>query len=234
MCALAIGSILVPPLVALGGAELAFAATGALLPAFVLLFYRRLMRVDAAATVPIVEISLLRTTRIFGLLTPPALEGVARNLVPLAVPAGKTIIQQGDEGDRYYVIAGGQVQITIDGAPVARLGRGEGFGEVALLRNAPRTATVTAAVDTDLYALDREPFLIEVTGHAGAAAEAEAVADERANAPCLTGERLAVTRTIGGGAVSSAGRAPALQAGGRWFEPGTAHTERPWKRGLFR
>ena len=183
MCALAIGSILVPPLVALGGAELAFAATGALLPAFVLLFYRRLMRVDAAATVPIVEISLLRTTRIFGLLTPPALEGVARNLVPLAVPAGKTIIQQGDEGDRYYVIAGGQVQITIDGAPVARLGRGEGFGEVALLRNAPRTATVTAAVDTDLYALDREPFLIEVTGHAGAAAEAEAVADERARAP---------------------------------------------------
>ena len=183
MCALAVGSILVPPLVAAGGAELAFAATGAILPVFVLVFYRRLASVDAAATVPIVEISLLRTTRIFGALAVPKLEGVARSLVPVDAPAGAVIIRQGDQGDSYYIVADGEVEVEVDGHPVASLGRSEGFGEVALLHDRPRNATVTAVVDTRLYALDRESFLIEVTGHAAAGTEARAVALERLNEP---------------------------------------------------
>jgi MFS family permease len=164
--ALALGSLLVLPLVEVGGDVLAFALTGALLPVFVLAFLRRLLAIDGAATVPIVEISLLRSLPIFARLPPPALEGLARNLVPVSSPAGSVIIREGDPGDRYYAIADGEVVVTIRGSEVARRSRGDGFGEIALLRDVPRTATVTARTDTGLFALERDDFVIAVTGHA--------------------------------------------------------------------
>ncbi len=137
MVALAVGSILVPPLVALGGAELAFAATGAVLPVFVLLFLRRLLAVDDAARVPIVEISLLRSMPIFAPLTAPALEGIAGNLEPVAVEAGTAVVEEGDRGDHYYAVADGELEVTHGDAVVNRLHRGDGFGEISAAQGRP-------------------------------------------------------------------------------------------------
>jgi MFS family permease len=183
MAALAVGSLLVLPLVEAGGDVLAFALTGALLPVFALAFIRRFLAIDGAATVPIVEISLLRSLPIFARLPPPALEGLARNLVPVSAEADSVIIREGDPGDRYYAIADGEVVVSIAGSEVARRSRGEGFGEIALLRDVPRTATVTAGAHTRLYALERDDFVIAVTGHAPTQAAATEIMASHVAAP---------------------------------------------------
>lgn len=69
------------------------------------------------------------------------------------------MVRQGEPGEDFYLIAEGALEVTIDGRPVRRLEPGEGFGEIALLRDVPRTATVTASRESILYALGRRPFL---------------------------------------------------------------------------
>jgi MFS family permease len=168
MAALAIGSLLAPLLVALGGVQLAFVCVGAILPLVALAAGRRLLEIDRHATVPVVEVALLRTMPLFAPLPPPTLESLARALEPLSVPTGVDVIRQGDDGDRFYVIADGEVEIVRDGLVAATRHRGEGFGEIALIYDVPRTATVTTRRDTQLYSLEREAFLLAVTGHATA------------------------------------------------------------------
>ena len=175
MAGLALGALVIPPLIALGGPKAALVGCGALIVLVLVLGLRALRRVDRAAKVPIVEISLLRITPLFATLPPLQLEGVAHALEPVEAPAGAAIIRQGDEGDRYYAIAAGEVEVVRDGVAVARLARGEGFGETALLRNAPRNATVTALTDTKLYSLEKDPFIATITGHAPAHRAAETV-----------------------------------------------------------
>ena len=89
------------------------------------------------------------------------------------------IVHEAGEGDRYYAISEGEVEITRNGGHVATRRRGGGFGKIALLRDVPRTATATAATGVLLYALEREPFVLAVTGHAPAARAADEVVRER-------------------------------------------------------
>jgi hypothetical protein len=165
MAALAVGSIAVPPLVAGLGAEATVIVAGTVLPVAVILTGRRLRALDAAATVPVVEIALLRSLPVFAPLSAPELESVARDLEPVQAPSGTSIVREGEIGDRFYAIADGDVEVFIDGAFVRTQGRCEGFGEIALLQDVPRTATVTAKTDVRLYALEKEPFVAAVTGH---------------------------------------------------------------------
>ncbi len=179
MAGTAVGALIAPVLVNLGGATLAIAGVGGMLPLLALLGGRRLFALDASAHVPVVEIGLLRSLRLFSALPPPQIEGLARNLEPLSVAAGTTIVTQGEDGDRYYAIAEGQFEVVKDGTRVTTLDRGDGFGEIALLRAVVRTATVRSLSIGRVYALDKEPFLEVLTGHPAAHAAAQTIATER-------------------------------------------------------
>jgi MFS transporter/cyclic nucleotide-binding protein len=179
MAGLAVGSALVPLLVAVGGTSAAALGTAAILPLVALVGGRALSALDAAAHVPIVEIALLRSLRMFNALPAPALEGLARSLEPIRLAAGEVLIRQGEHGDHFYAIADGQLEITINGTPVGTQVRGDGVGEIGLLHGVARTATVTAASPAMVFALGREDFLAAVAGHASTARAAAAVADER-------------------------------------------------------
>jgi hypothetical protein len=186
MAALAVGSLLTPLLVSAGGSTMALIGVGAILPLVFALSGRGVLAIDRAAHVPVVEIALLRSLPLFAPLGAPALEGLARELVEVPAPAGTTVISEGDPGDRFYVVAEGELDVRADGRELRQLGRGEGFGELALLRDVPRTATVTARTDSRLYALDKHSFLGGVSSHPRAAGEAERLVHERLPSPQAT------------------------------------------------
>jgi len=177
MAGLAIGSLLVPVLVHLGSSRLALLGVAAVLPLAAAGGGRALFSLDTQAPVPVVEIALLRSLPLFADLPAPAIEGLAAALTPLEVPAGAVLIRQGEQGDAYYAIAAGQFDVLQNGRFVRRCGRGEGVGEIALLRAVPRTATVTAHTDATAYRLAREPFLTAVLGHAATERHAHSIAD---------------------------------------------------------
>ncbi len=168
MFSLALGSMLAPLLVAVVGARAAIACAGAILPLVAAACVVRLRAIDERAMVPVVEIALLRSLPLFAPLGAPALESLARSLEPVAIRAGDEIVRAGDPGDRYYAVADGEFAVSVGGV----LRRGDGFGELALLRDIPRTATVTAVTDGRVYALAKGDFLTAVTGHSDSAAVA--------------------------------------------------------------
>jgi predicted MFS family arabinose efflux permease len=177
--ALGAGSILGPLFVSLFGPRGALAVAGAILPILALLTFGRLGRVDAAAVVPERQLGLLRSIPLFSPLPATTLDRLAGQLSPLRVAAESDVVRRGDTGDLFYVIAKGHVEVSENGRPIAQLGSGDYFGEIALLNNVPRVATCTATTDTDLYTLERERFLSAVTGNRASAEEIKAVVDTR-------------------------------------------------------
>jgi MFS family permease len=175
----ALGALLVPLLVYLGGSRLALLGVAAVLPLAAALRGRGLFNLDAEAPVPVVEIALLRSLPLFAELPGPAIEALAASLTPAELPAGTVLIRQGDPGDAYYAIAAGELDVQQDGRFLRRCGRGEGIGEIALLHSIPRTATVIAHSAATVYRLNREPFLTAVLGHARTHREAHRIASAR-------------------------------------------------------
>jgi MFS family permease len=196
MAGLAVGSLLVPLLVHLGGSRLALLGVAAVLPLAAAADGRALFGLDAQAPVPVVQIALLRSIPLFAGLPAPAVEGLAAALTPAEVPAGTVLIRQGEPGDAYYAIAAGQLDVLQDGRFLRRCGRGEGVGEIALLRAVPRTASVIAHTDATVYRLAREPFLTAVLGHAATQRQADGIADARLAADARRGGDSPVTGTV--------------------------------------
>jgi CRP-like cAMP-binding protein len=160
------------------GVEAALIATGALLPVLMALRWRAVLAVDGQAVSPR-DVALLRRIDVFAPLGPVELERLAEALEPARAAGGEAIVRQGEPGDRFYVIVAGTVDVSVDGERVREQGPGEYFGEIALLRDGPRTATITARDDVELRSLRREPFLATVAGHGGSAEAAEAAAVRR-------------------------------------------------------
>jgi Na+/melibiose symporter-like transporter len=179
MVGLAVGSLLAPILIAIGGASVALVGVGLLLPLAALPVGRRLLDIDRHANVPVVEIALLRSLRMFSLLPPATLESLARALELLTVEADVDVIVQGDDGDLFYVIAEGDVDVVIDGARIATLGRGAAFGEIALMHDVPRTATVRTRTAARFYTLERDAFLGGLTSTPAAYAALQRLAERR-------------------------------------------------------
>jgi MFS family permease len=164
-----VGALLAPLLIEVTGIRWALVATGLLLPALALLASARLRSIDHRTAAP-AELQLLQGVPLLAALPLATLELLAGSLTEVRHPAGAVVIREGEGGDRFYVVGAGEVEIG-----GKRLGRGEGFGEIALLRDVPRTATVTAATDVTLHALERDEFIAAVTGHEPARAAADAV-----------------------------------------------------------
>ena len=174
-----VGSFLASLIVVAVGPQWTLLIAGVLLPAVALIGRRALVALDVGIRIPSEEMALLRSIRFFAPLPTPMLERLARNLVPISVPAGSVVISQGDAGDRFYAIVEGAVEVLERGRRVTTLGPGGSFGEIALIRDVPRTATVVATTECSLVALDRDEFLRAITGHDEASEAAHGLATER-------------------------------------------------------
>ncbi len=174
-----LGALLAPLLVSWLGIRGALLTSGAVLPLLAALLWRRLAKLDAAYVVTDESVELLRSVPIFAPLDLPALERLARSLVPVEVSAGEVVVRQGEHGALYYLVGAGELEVAVDGRRVRTLSAGDGFGEIALLRDVPRTATVTASSASRLFELERAQFLDAVGGSPSSRRAADALIDTR-------------------------------------------------------
>ncbi len=176
-----VGALASAQLVELTDVRTTLVVMGLLCPLAALASLRRLRAMDRSVDGRNHDIALLQSVEMLRPLPLPALERLARSLEPVVVDAGDAVFEQGEIGDRYFVIESGEATVVGDGHVVASLGAGEGFGEIALLRRGRRTASVRAATELRLRALRSEQFLPAVLGFTPSAREAGAVVDARLN-----------------------------------------------------
>jgi MFS family permease len=170
-----LGSIAAPLLVGGLGIEGALVATGVVLPTLAALTWRRLVAIDATAAVPVERLRLLARIPIFAPLPAPVLEHLAGSLEPTSLGPDEIVVRQGEPGERFFVVAEGEVEVVADGRVLTMIGAGGYFGEIALLRDVPRTASVRTRTGAELLGLDRDEFIGAVTGHPASAEAADAV-----------------------------------------------------------
>jgi CRP-like cAMP-binding protein/predicted MFS family arabinose efflux permease len=160
----ALGGLLVPLLVLAVGPSGALVVCGSVLGVVVLLAAPTLLRADRVDPAFGADLRLVRSVPMFGPLSAPVVERLAASADRATAEAGATIVREGDSGDRFFVIAVGRAEVSVGGRAAGELGPGEAFGEIALLRDVPRTATIRATVPTELVVLRRGPFLEALTG----------------------------------------------------------------------
>jgi MFS family permease len=175
----AIGAALAAPVASATGLSAAFAVLGGIFLASGLLVLPALRRIDAAAVIPVRQLSLLEAIPFFAPLPRVDLELIAGQLDREVAPAGTEVIRQGEVGDRFYVVDAGRFEVEVDGRRIASVDEGDFFGEIALLHDVPRTATVRAVEDGAVWVLEREEFLVAVTGLPPAHAAAHEVSARR-------------------------------------------------------
>jgi hypothetical protein len=174
-----IGAIVTPPLITLLGVRQALVVVGLVAPAATLVAARGLRALDREIVVHHGEIEALRSLAMFRPLSVPAIEQLARGLRRATAEAGDFVIRQDEPGDVFYLIRDGEAEVLRDGDRIELLRPGDHFGEIALLRDVPRTATVRAHTQLEMYALDRERFLAAVSGYRASSEEAEAIVRRR-------------------------------------------------------
>jgi MFS family permease len=187
MGATALGALAVPFVVAAVHERLTFVVIGLSLPVVTLAAGVSLVLGERLPPSRAAELRLLRAIPMLGPLSAPVLERLASAAVPVAASAGAVVVREGEIGDRFFIVVRGRLGVTVHGQHAADLGPGDGFGEIALLRSVPRTATVTATEDVGLLAIDRRPFIEALTGQARSATIAARIAEEHLAADLARG-----------------------------------------------
>jgi cyclic nucleotide-binding protein/MFS transporter len=177
----ALGGLIAPILIATAGTQAALVVSGAILPIAAVLAWSRLRRLDEGGAAAARRVELLRSQPLFAPLSLVTIEHLAGSMEPVTFEAGAYLMREGDYGDRYLFLDRGEAEVSRFGEIIGRLGPGDGAGEIALIHDMPRTATVLAVTAVEAFALGRDDFLEAVSGHA--------VSRERANQ--LVHERLA-------------------------------------------
>jgi MFS family permease len=180
-----VGALIAPPLVAWLGPRGAFVPLGLAVCAIGVASYRALHRLEAGATVHLREVTLLSRVPFLATLPPYELERLAQSARWVTAEPGEVVVRQGEVGEAYYLVAEGELGVIVDGTRRPHtLVAGDGFGEIALLRRVPRTATVTALSRCSLLVVGSAAFLAAVTGSPQATGLADRASSER-----LTGDR---------------------------------------------
>jgi MFS family permease len=180
-----LGAVVAPLLLNWLGTRGALIVAGSLLPLVMIPAWPRLNAIDRMTKTPVERLQVLRADPIFAPLSVSTLEQLAHALDEVTAPVGEEIVRQGDRGDRFYLIKDGTLDVYVDGGLVQSLGPGDSFGEIALLRDVPRTATVKARTEVVLYALDRRHFIAGVTGFGPSLSAAEGVIGMRLGSPAI-------------------------------------------------
>jgi hypothetical protein len=179
LAGLATGSILTPLLLHALGARGTLVLLGGGLAGLALAHAVRFRRLDRAMAVPGPEAGLLGALPMFAPLPLAVTELLEAEIEPRQFPPGAVVIREGEPGDDFYLIVEGSAAVSVHGAPRPSLHRGDCFGEIALLHDVPRTATVTAEQPLRTLALGREEFLTAVTGNRTSKTAADALAAQR-------------------------------------------------------
>jgi hypothetical protein len=182
LLSMGLGSVVAPLLIDAWGARNALVATGLLLLTITAISVPSLTAIDHKVSVPGPDLALLRRVSFFRPLPLAMAEHLASALQSASYEPGDVIVQEGQPGELFYVIADGQARVCKDGAELRQMGPGESFGEIALLRQVPRTATVIAMNRLQARTLGREEFLTAVTGNAASAQDADEVVSGRLQA----------------------------------------------------
>jgi MFS family permease len=186
MGAMGLGALVAPGLVDLLGARAALLATGAFLPVLLVPLWPSLRRIDAESEPATEPLALLRGIAFLAELPEPVLERLAAGATAVTAASGQPVVSRGDPGHHFYVIAAGEAELELEDGQRRELAKGDSFGEIALLRDVPRTATVRAVDELRLYAVARNDFLAAVTGHAPTLEAAESVVVSRLPAGALS------------------------------------------------
>ncbi len=169
---MALGSLAMPLLINTVGLRTGLLVLGASVSVVAIASLAALRRIDTVALAP-EGLELIRSVALFAPLPERGIERLARCAAVVTVTAGEEVFHAGDRGDRFYVIETGQAEVIITDELSTQLEAGGSFGEIALLRDVPRQATVMATTDLVLRAIDRRVFLQVVTGHSETEAQAD-------------------------------------------------------------
>jgi MFS family permease len=179
LLSMGLGSAVTPLLIYAWGGRGTLVATGLLVVVLAAAFLPRLTDIDARISAPGPDLALLRQVPFFRPLPFATVEYLASELQPATYEPGDVIIREGEPGERFYIIAEGRARASKDGEQLREMGAGDSFGEIALLRRIPRTASVTAMSRLEVRTLAREEFLAAVTGNPESVEGAEEVVSTR-------------------------------------------------------
>lgn len=177
--AAACGSLTAGLLAAAIGAQTVLVAVGVLAPVIILLRYRRLRSFELGTPAAERQYQLLRAHEIFAPLSVATTERLANELHEVRPECGQVVVREGDCGDHFFLVAEGEMVVEAGGRRVRTCGPGDGFGEIALIRDVPRTATVTATEGVLLFALNRHSFLSAVGVRTPSWRAAHRISDQR-------------------------------------------------------